>query len=340
MDILGTIGGFLGDLYGTIRQKLAADYQFVQIGQPGGEIVADTHYVAVRLLSFRTTKVRNWGTDYTGVVHSFCTLNDISQGHADYQQVSAPSKLAAISGDLQDRVIEINKTILDQVPYEGRLAIQTGVFSVKTGDKIADFIKLADQVSNTAGVGFLKVAQPFFPIVQSAADMLLGNSADSPIEIGLDIEFPLPGRKFTAGTYAVVQATKAQLDGTKLTLDPNSYRLLDASGNNVTKYPYMVIAIEGAGTRANWMESPELRAGWNAINDAFKAQKVNEAEDRLKAFRYTCLGSTDLVTADAKALYQRAVDKYGSSGAGQVAARDIAAARGLGEFHELDLYGK
>ncbi len=235
-------------------------------------------------------------------------MNSVQTGSVEFKQLIQPSNLKALDKDTADQVITLNKVLLDQVPYHGGLEVEAGLFSIKSSSLSSGFIEIAGEVSEAAGVAFLKTALPFLPIVEKAANFLLGTSKEADLEIGIDAGFPFVGSKLHAGRYALVRAEAAELDPNSLSIDPQTLKLM-SRGNPVTKYPYMIIEIKGSQNRDNWMKNETIRQAHNAINEAVRAKDLPKARENLSAFSYIIFGSNDFLFDDALKITKKAKNK-------------------------------
>jgi hypothetical protein len=297
---------------------------------PSHAVEKDKHYVTVWLKSMRITHTR-FGTDkYYGCVHSFISLLDMRQGTAEFHVVSTPEKLRDVDSQSTDGVVTQDIPLLKNVPYRGDLRVQLGLFSVKAGDLTAPYLNMLDDLSNAAGVGFVRQALQFVNPIKNGINLLLGGGRDVKLDVGVNKGFPAP----STGTFVVMRAASDRINVDKLTLNKN-LELVDDQQKLIKDYPYLIFSIETSDKRDNWFQIPEIKKAHDELQEALK--RPTEAEKvAYPAFRHACLTSPDLIYEDALELADR---QYGKLADMLPAQRTGGGVQQGWALEELDLYG-
>jgi hypothetical protein len=287
--------------------KEGEDYVLAELTTANGvvdapfDLVRDQDYVRIDLRSSRIVNVRKWTGKFYGSAHARVSYLHDSAGQVELQQVIVP-KLGELDVLNVDRFIVVDKPIVGPVPYKGRLSMELGLFSVKGGDLAGPYLDLLNSLASVSGVSFLAAAKPFVEPLQKGADLLFGNSDQSTLEVGVDKTWD----QMRTGTWLVIRGPKAQVDASKLRVDPSDGKITDSHGKPYKDYPYMVFRIGMSRQRDDWMLIPELKTAWEGIRIAVQSEQLNDAEVRLKNFIQLARWSPDLVPEDAKRLADKA----------------------------------
>jgi hypothetical protein len=209
------------------------------------------------------------------------------------------------------------------------------LFSIKSADLVAPYLELLTSIADTAGVAFLSAAKPYIEPLRKGADLLFGTAGASQLEIGFDRDFTT----LEAGYCVAMRAPKIAVTLDKLRIDTNDFRLVDADGQPIGRYPYFIISIERGIQRPDWMLIPDLKATWEAIKQAFVGGQYNDAGNLLAQFERQCRVSPDLVPADAQRLIKKARDTFAEKSRMFGGSRiPTSKSEALPEFDKLNLY--
>jgi hypothetical protein len=319
--------GWLGDLWRTVKGAEATDLVLVPslaipgdpfVGEDAPAIEPDACYVELYIESLRLKTARKFATQFQGVVYSFVTLSREGEPNAQLAAISKPEKLAALDKDSVDKVITVSKQIMGAIPWRGgSLNLELGLFSVKSGNLLAPMVDFVTQVSNAAGVSFVGQVKPFLPLITKGMDLIAGQAGDTALEVALDSTLQLT----KSCAYAIIASPKSELDGKKLTIDPNDRKLL-LEGKPLDR-AYCVFSIRRSLQKADFGEIPELKERYSALQSAIRSNDLKAARDALTAFRLTAITSPDLIPSDARRLIERATQRVTDSfPAGGISRRD------------------
>ncbi|HEX8697085.1 MAG TPA: hypothetical protein VF746_31995 [Longimicrobium sp.] len=297
--------GWWNDLF----RKRAQDWVYAQLDGPQvpdepkekEEVPVDGAYLTITLRSLRVVNVRRLATKFYGVVHSFATLNHLSGKDASFHTVTSPAELRNIDPANLDRVITVKKTLLGPIPYRGEgVGLELGLFSIKEADLAAPFIDLLESASSAAGVSVVSTALPFIEPLRKGIDAITGASGDSILEIGISDTYNPP----RTGWWVVMRARKGTVDVSKLRVTPTDFRLVDADGQPVRDYPYVVFSISQSGRRDDWFKLPDLTRPYQELREAARKGDYEAVKELIATFKRTALTSDDLITADAMRIGQ------------------------------------
>jgi hypothetical protein len=296
---------WLGDLWKKIKGAEADDLVLVSSlavpGQTPEDIEADNCYIELYVESLKIQSARRFATQFQGVVYSFVTLARDGEANAQLAAVSKPAKLATLDSTALNKVITVSKQMMGAVPWRGgALAIELGLFSVKTGNLLTPIIDLVTDVSTAAGIGFVGQVKPFLPLISKGMDLIAGQTNDTALEVAVDTSLNLT----KTGNYAIIAAPKAELAGKTFSIDPSDHKLL-CDGKSLDK-AYCVFSIRRSLQKADFGEIPDLKERYAALQAAIRSNDVKRARDELTSFRLATLTSPDLIPADAKRLAAKA----------------------------------
>ena len=290
-----------------MRQK-ADDWTYIELDAdhvPDGvghePIAPDSGYVTVKVRSLRILDVRRGLKRFYGAVHSWTSVAHLRDSRATFQSVTVPAELENIDRKRCDRVISMEHSILGPVPYRGGdLELELGLFSVASDNLAGPFLRVLEGMSKAAGVTFMPAALPFVGPLTQGIELLTGSAAGAMLEIGLAKAW-----EPTTGYYVIMRAPRGRFQAQDVRFAQDQ-RLVDASGNAIRDYPYVVFSIEAARERPNFFEIPDLKLAFDALNNEVRAGKLSAAEDAFAVFRRTALTSADLLFDDAQAIVRRA----------------------------------
>lgn len=289
-------------------RKRAEDWTFLQLAASQvpadggiGALAANSHYLSITLKSARVVNVRKGLSRFYGAVHSFVAIPHRAGQRASFQVVTTPANLKNVDAKNIDRVIQLDHRLVGPIPYRGgELEMEIGLFSIKAVDLAAPYLTLLESMGKLGGISFISAALPFAQPLATGVDLLLGAEDASVLEIGVAASAWKP----ELGYFAVIRASKGTIDATKLRVTPVDYRLVDADGNPVRDYPYLVFKVEASADRPDWFLIPELHEPYQQLQAAVREDAVAEVKEFLSLFRRTALTCPDLLTADARRLVE------------------------------------
>ena len=152
-------------------------------------LAKDQDYVTIRVKKSRIVNVRKGTSKFYGSVQSRAHYLHGDRGRVEYQQVLAPD-MRELDADNVDHMLVIDKPVLGPVPYLGELALELGLFSVKSSDLAAPYLELLNSLAEKSGVAALTTALPYVEPLRKGADLIFGNAKLSTLEIGVDRSWP------------------------------------------------------------------------------------------------------------------------------------------------------
>ena len=122
----------------------------------------------------------------TAWVNSLISVPHLSGAKAEFNVITTPAFLENIDAAHIDRVIQLDQRLLGPIPYRGgQLALEIGLFSIKSVDLAAPYLEVLEAMSKQAGVAFINAALPFAGPLKTGINLLVGGGDNSPLEIGL-----------------------------------------------------------------------------------------------------------------------------------------------------------
>lgn len=270
-----------------------------------GEVIEpDSCYIELYLESLRLERGRRFATRFHGVAYSFLALPREGEEAAQFAVLSKPEKLAELDDNSLDRVIAVSKQMIGPTPYRGGpVSLEFGLFSVRSGDLLTPLLDYMTRLSSTAGSSFVGALRPFVPLISDGMDLLAGQAQDTALEVGLDTDMHLD----TGRVSAIIARPKGSIDRSKLSLDEDRTLLLDGVP---LECGYAVFSVRRTLEKADYGEIPQLRDRYAAFQAAIRGDRAKDAQDALTAFRLEALASPDLISTDARRLYEKAQKKF------------------------------
>ncbi|MGH0280452.1 hypothetical protein [Sinorhizobium meliloti] len=271
--------GILADMLVRLSGEATKNYSHWYVGDKSEPIAPDTGYVRVWLRSARITDVRRWTRKFFPTVHARFVHADPSVGLREVMSVSSPSKtFQELDSRHLDRFIVVNQSLLGPIPFRGELVSEIALFSVVGDDLAKPYLDLLSELSASAAGSSLAAVEPLIAPLKRGAEVLLLDQSRAELEIGLartDIDL-------SAGNIVVARTERGGPALKDLKLDPDDFRLLDANGQPVDSFPYMVIGVAFDSERADFRTIPDVRTAWKTISDG--AQKGDSQETVLEGF--------------------------------------------------------
>lgn len=288
-----------------IFREVSQDWLFLKMAQaqlstsvPTKEIIPGNEYLNITLRSMRIVNTRTAWNKFYGAVHSQIKLNT-QDGPAEFNVITTPGKLQSLDAKRLDKVIIQDIPLLGPIPYNGGLLeFQVGLFSVKSEDLVEPFLTVLSEMSAQSGVSLLSSAKPFVGPLKKGAELALGTSDNSKLEIGLSKTY----NRMTTGVFVVMRADKDSINEDDLLIDKD-YRLIDRAGKSIKDYPYLVFEISSDPHRNGFFDIQELSAAYRTINKCLRERKIVDAQEALINFKFAVLNSPDLIYSDAQLIY-------------------------------------
>lgn len=306
-------------LYLPLAQEAVPDEEpFIEL-KPG------EHYISVMLRSLRLVGSIRGFSRFHGVVHGFTSLPNLAapQGLATFHKIAAPDKLKDLDASNVDRVLQLDIPLLGPVPYVGgRLSMDLGLLAVKTVDLAAPFVGLLERLSTLGGVSVIGTAMKFIDPLKEGVSLLTGSAGAASLELGLSRSLsPLK-----TGWFVLVRAPRGKFDANELRVDPFDYQLLDSSGEPVLDDSYMVISINAATSRTDFVQIDEVRESLEALRKSLQDTRWGNPDELLAAFERTVRTSPDLLKHDADAIIQQSKERLGLDTSKPASSRAILTA--------------
>jgi hypothetical protein len=268
-------------------------------------------YVSVRAMSARLNNLRIGKSIYHLSIASSIKWRHEHNGLQTTANVIAPTDLRNLDGGTRDRVVALGTELLRTVPYCGELDLEAGVFSVKESDLVAPVLDFLVSLSDATGVGKTLPARIYGTLLGQAADILFGRSATSELEIALRETFR--GDELKKGYRLVTDAPKGTMDLRAFKVDPNDMKLIDAAGQPLTGFNYLLLRVDAPKRRYDFDELPLISDTRRAIDEAFVAGQQNKVEQLIGQLDRICMASADLLPGDAKEYIKRVSDRFRAS---------------------------
>ena len=303
-------------------------------GIAGKPIDPDKVYVEIYLESLRLAKARRFATTFDGVVYAYARTARLGSPPSEHAAVSRPQNLTSVGEADLDRVIVVQKRLLAVVPWRGDpLGLELGLFSVKTSNLLTPLIGYVTRISELAGIGAVAKVDLFMPLISEGLDMIAGQTQDTELELAIDTDITL-GKSMLC---ALIARPKAEIDSTKLSLDPKDRRLL-YDGTPLAA-AYCVFSVRARSDNPEWGRIAKLEDAFSDVVTQIDDGKIREAEEALAGFRRKVATSPDLISADKAKLRGLAEEMLKDAFPGGVVSRRGTAATKIRRLEDLDLYG-
>lgn len=307
-------------------------------------IQAGTAYLNVFLRSMRVVDVRRGLTRFYGTVHSFISLPSIAtQDVAKFHVLTTPGELENIDAAHIDRVIVRDIRLLGPIPYlGGDVGIEIGLFSIASVDLAKPFLNVLEKLSSAAGLSFVNVARPFVDPLLEGVRLLTDTHESAILEIGLSKLFAVP----ETGYFLIMRANVKEVDTSSLKVTKDN-GVVDAMGQQIADYPYLLLCFEASPTRDDWFQIPELKDAYKKLQEAVKTRQEVATKEAWAVFETTALLCPDLLPDDQDKLIEKAraqvervlghilPEKPGVT----IQALDSTKSMDLPDLEKLNLYG-
>jgi hypothetical protein len=296
------------NIFGGLFSSQAKDFIFHRFGDDqvpaetkSEEVAANERYIELVSEFAWIPKLRKGFTRFHKATYSEVSLPTLD-ANAVFQTLSTPKALQQMSPDDLSRVIQLRHRLFGPVPYRGGdLSLQLGVYAIKEKDLAQPFLELVSTFADLGTASFLSTAKSFATPITNAVNALTGASDDVSLEIGINQLLTSSTGTVRTGYYLVIGAERKDIDPSKLKLDPSKNSLLDAAGNDIKKFPYIVFRLTSTDKHATWFQIPEIKESYQAIRRAIGQDRA-KAELLVKAFRPLAMVSNDLLMPDGERL--------------------------------------
>jgi hypothetical protein len=264
----------------------------------------DQHYIQVVLRRMWIANVRRGINRFYGAVHADVGSLQASGKLTSFTQVVAPPELRDVSAANFNRSIVSNQPLFGPMPYRGgSLKVNAALLSVRSADLLGPYLDVLTELGALAGVAYISVARPFLDPLRRGIDLLTGVTGPQSLEIYLVTNLVKP----MTGVYVVMRAPNTQIRLHDLRVN-DDYSLSHTSGADLSRYPYMVLTVDGATKRADWRGIPEVGLAYDGLVEALKTDNPPDVEEAIAFFRRTALLNDDLIPQHARALVEQVRD--------------------------------
>lgn len=273
-------------------------------------IEINENYIEIWLKSLRIVDVRKGLSKFHPVAHSFISIPYFgSIEPAEFNMVTKPGKLEELNSNNIDRVISVNKQMLDKIPYRGgNIDLDIGLYSIKSQDLAGPYLTLLEDISSKAGVSFVNQALQFAEPLKTGINLLTGGGDDSIFEIGLSTTFE--GVNLKTGYYVVIRSERNDLDPLKLSVSPDNFKLL-YEGDRVEDYPYLVFEIKKSVRKQIWWNEVKIQEGYKEIEDAYNRNNQDDLYSAFKQFQRIVQLSPNLIEKDKQRVKDEVKERLG-----------------------------
>jgi hypothetical protein len=298
--------GWLGRLLSSVSTEVSEDLTFVDSlagadSRVSVPLVADKCYLELYVDSLRIEKARAFATRFHGVVYCYVTLARFAESNSVIAAVTKPTRLADLDSGSVGKVITLSRKMMGAVPWRGgSLAVELGLFSVKSGNLLSPTINFVTRISDLAGISFVDAAKPFVPLLTEGMDLIAGQTSDVRLEVGVDTDLEVRGPL----TCAIIAAPRGSVDRSALSLDPVDRKLL--YHGEPMQAGYCIFSIRATDRKADFGEIPALKEAFAAFQKSVLGGRAGVAREALASFRRAVVLSPDLISADAERLVRRA----------------------------------
>jgi hypothetical protein len=334
--------GFLKNLVDRVTGAAPTSWTLVEAlpdpdpakGLFGKPFEADEHYVEIYLESMRLEKARRFATTFDGVVYAYMGLARQGEPRAEIAAVSKPENLGGLNDASLQRVITVQKRLLPATPWRGNpLALELGLFSVRTGDVLTPLIGLVTEISAKAGVSTAAMVDPLMPLVTKGLDLIAGQTKETEIELAIDTDATVDASRL----MAIVAAPRGTYAPAGFSVDPADRRLLH-DGVEV-RGAYCVFSIRRAERNADWGAVAMLQQAYADLVAAIRSGREAEAREALAAFSRACIVCPDLIDRDGQKLREKAKAMVAEAfGGGAQARGPQPESVGMPSLRDLNLY--
>ena len=275
------------------------------IGQPGPSATPDDTYLTIDIESLWITHVRRGLKKFYGAIYGNISVPYETGEKRIFQAFNPVADIQELDAKHLDRIVQGPYRLLDSVPYRGGgIDIRISLFSIKSADLAAPYIKLLKNISDTAGVAFINRMVPLVDVIQSGLSSLTG---DNSLEIGRYGVFD----SIQSGYYAVVRCDRNVLSTENLTFNEQT-RSLHFNGKEIVEYPYFVLKISTSRERENWYSIPDIQNKFDRMKKQFEMAPTDLEKNMeyFDSFSTAVELSPDLISKHATKLVEEARERF------------------------------
>ena len=302
------MGNPLTDLWNSLvgwKERNAAHYLYERIPAERTDVKDDLAQMAPFQSYFRLwlkemylAQSRRWFTDWYPAVTALVKLKFGDRDGVTLSSVAQPPE-----GKLSQGVF-VNYRLTELLPYNGgAIEIDAGLLALKGANHLAPAVKILQSFSGL-------VVAPLLPVLAVAEKIAVGmqelvNSMNGEVHLSLHDTFTSKGgggTPLSAGYAAVILATNAEIDPSRLSVRENRLQYASAPGaapEPLEGFDYMLFYIEGRTERDDWRLSNIQTPLEEAIAATIAGEK-EKADALRKTVLTAALTSPDLAVQDRR----------------------------------------
>jgi hypothetical protein len=267
------------------------------------EIVPRKHYITVTAQKTVLPYDRVLFKTFYGAVHSTIIVRDeVGEPRSLSTFASLDPGLTAIDKRAGEKMVQGPRTLLEFAPFQGtQMASTIALLAVEAVDYAKPLLSTLQKISNVAGGTFFSAAAPL------AEPLISGIQALTEVADGTGTQIVYAGNlPRNTGIFLVAATDASEFSWTNYGFS-SDYTLLEG-GVPVNRFAYMVLTIEVAEERPNWMQIPGIRDAESALDRAVRAagrkiadpksDEFAKVQDALAACVWECTNNPDLCEAD------------------------------------------
>ncbi len=261
--------------------------------EPGVDLAPDQAYIALWLEHGFLGRDADWFTDHYPVVHLSARFDVAGQ-------VATVTKVVQREGNLGPGVW-LNYPLTGLVPYRGgTVEMEAGMSVLRKSNRVGAAVGMLASLSTLVGPPLSTSLVIAGKLTDGIQGFLTGGQDD--VALGIRDAFTAPGGSgenvLTPGHFAVVKATKEELEPDRLSVVDSRLHTSDAGGTKpLTTFDYMLFRVEARRERGDWR--------FKHFEDLItRAKDAHFAQDQaaFKVFRNAALAeivkSPDLIEPD------------------------------------------
>lgn len=265
-------------------------------------VKAGQAYFRVWLNEMYLQNDRTWFQDWYPVSHA---LVQLSYGGVavTVPYVAGPGALKNLDEDHLNRVIQLNRALTGQLPFNGgTVAIQAGLMAMKGGNQLASVLKVVSDISDLLAVPQLSTVLNIAAPIANGVQGLL-TSSDGGLQLGLEQTFTAAvggANDLRAGYFVAIATTESKADAKRLWVVNDRLRIGDtaASSTPYTKAAYMLFRMEIAEEHENYEGFTSIQSHIDKAYELLALGKSDEGAQEMRLAASEALNSRDLTLAD------------------------------------------
>ncbi len=267
------------------------------------EIVPRKHYITVTAQKTVLPYDRVLFKTFYGAVYSTIAVRD-EEGEPRSLSTfaSLDSGLTAIDKRAGEKMVQGPRTLLEFAPFQGtQMASTIALLAIEAVDYAKPLLATLQKISNVAGATFFSAAAPLAEPLISGIQALMEVAGGTGTQIVYAGNLP-----HNTGIFLVAATDASSFNWSSYSF-ASDYTLLE-SGVPVNRFAYMVLTIEIAEERPNWMQIPAIHDAASALDRAVRAagrkiadpksDEAGKVQDALADCVWECMNSPDLCESD------------------------------------------